>query len=267
MAKIHPTAFVDKQAELDEDVVVSAFAYIGPKVYIGKGTIIKPHTYIEENAKIGKNNIIGPYTVIGTPPQHLEYKGEETWVEIGDGNIIREFATIHRGTAKDQGLTRIGNNCMLMSYVHVAHDCFVEDNVIMANGATLAGHVRVGKRVVMGGFSAVHQFCRIGAYAFIGAMSGVDKDVPPFVKVFGIPAKIQGLNLVGLRRAGFTKEDIRKLSQALGIFLDGPATLKEVIVELKDVFGDDPLIAELITFLENPSRQGIMRRKPFEGEE
>ncbi|MCC6047979.1 MAG: acyl-ACP--UDP-N-acetylglucosamine O-acyltransferase [Thermodesulfobacterium sp.] len=267
MAKIHPTAFVDKQAELDEDVVVSAFAYIGPKVYIGKGTIIKPHTYIEENTKIGKNNIIGPYAVIGTPPQHLEYKGEETWVEIGDGNIIREFATIHRGTAKDQSLTRIGNNCLLMSYVHIAHDCVVEDNVIMANGATLAGHVRVGKRVVMGGFSAVHQFCRIGAYAFIGAMSGVDKDVPPFVKVFGIPAKIQGLNLVGLRRAGFTKEDIRKLSQALGIFLDGPATLKEVIVELKDVFGDDPLIAELITFLENPSRQGIMRRKPFEGEE
>jgi UDP-N-acetylglucosamine acyltransferase len=267
MAKIHPTAFVDKQAELDEDVVVSASAYIGPKVYIRKGTIIKPHAYIEENTKIGKNNIIGPYAVIGTPPQHLEYKGEETWVEIGDGNIIREFATIHRGTAKDQGLTRIGNNCMLMSYVHIAHDCFVEDNVIMANGATLGGHVRVGKRVVMGGFSAVHQFCRIGAYAFIGAMSGVDKDVPPFVKVFGIPAKIQGLNLVGLRRAGFTKEDIRKLSQALGIFLDGPATLKEVIVELKDVFGDDPLIAELITFLENPSRQGIMRRKPFEGEE
>ena len=267
MAKIHPTAFIDKQAELDEDVVVSAFAYIGPKVYIEKGTIIKPHAYIEENTKIGKNNIIGPYAVIGTPPQHLEYKGEETWVEIGDGNIIREFATIHRGTAKDQGLTRIGNNCMLMSYVHIAHDCFVEDNVIMANGATLGGHVRVGKRVVMGGFSAVHQFCRIGAYAFIGAMSGVDKDVPPFVKVFGIPAKIQGLNLVGLRRAGFTKEDIRKLSQALGIFLDGPATLKEVIVELKDVFGDDPLIAELITFLENPSRQGIMRRKPFEGEE
>jgi UDP-N-acetylglucosamine acyltransferase len=267
MANIHPTAFVDKQAELDEDVVVSAFAYIGPKVYIGKGTIIKPHTYIEENTKIGKNNIIGPYAVIGTPPQHLEYKGEETWVEIGDGNIIREFATIHRGTAKDQGLTRIGNNCMLMSYVHIAHDCFVEDNVILANGATLGGHVRIGKRVVMGGFSAVHQFCRIGAYAFIGAMSGVDKDVPPFVKVFGIPAKIQGLNLVGLRRAGFTKEDIRKLSQALGIFLDGPATLKEVIVELKDVFGDDPLIAELITFLENPSRQGIMRRKPFEGEE
>jgi UDP-N-acetylglucosamine acyltransferase len=267
MANIHPTAFVDKQAELDEDVVVSAFAYIGPKVYIGKGTIIKPHAYIEENTKIGKNNIIGPYAVIGTPPQHLEYKGEETWVEIGDGNIIREFATIHRGTAKDQGLTRIGNNCMLMSYVHIAHDCFVEDNVILANGATLGGHVRIGKRVVMGGFSAVHQFCRIGAYAFIGAMSGVDKDVPPFVKVFGIPAKIQGLNLVGLRRAGFTKEDIRKLSQALGIFLDGPATLKEVIVELKDVFGDDPLIAELITFLENPSRQGIMRRKPFEGEE
>jgi len=267
MAKIHPTAIVDKRAELDEDVEVLAYAYIGPKVYMGKGTIIKPHTYIEENVRIGKNNIIGPYAIIGTPPQHIEYKGEETWVEIGDGNTIREFTTIHRGTAKDQGLTKIGNNCLLMSYVHIAHDCVVDDNVIMANGATLGGHVRVGKRVVMGGFSAVHQFCRIGSYAFISAMSGVDKDVPPFVKVFGIPAKVQGLNLVGLRRAGFTKEDIRKLSQALGIFLDAPATLKEIVVELKDVFGDDPLVGELIAFLENPSRQGIMRRKPFEAED
>jgi UDP-N-acetylglucosamine acyltransferase len=137
----------------------------------------------------------------------------------------------------------------------------------MANNATLGGHVRVEEKVVMGGFSAVHQFCKIGAYAFIGAMSGVDKDVPPYVKVFGIPAKIQGINLIGLRRAGFTKEDIRKISQAIGYFLDAPSTIKEIITELRDIFGEDPIIERLILFLEKPSKQGIMRRKPFEGEE
>jgi UDP-N-acetylglucosamine acyltransferase len=267
MSKIHSTAYVDKKAELEEGVEIGPNAYIGPKVYIGKGTIVKANSYLESHTRIGENNQIGPFAVIGTPPQHLSYKGEETYVEIGDENIIREFVTIHRGTLQDAGITRIGNGCLLMSYVHIAHDCQVGDHVIMSNNATLGGHVRVGDRVVMGGFSAVHQFCRVGAYAFVGGMSGVDKDVPPFVKVFGVPARIQGLNLVGLRRAGWGKEEIRRLSQALGIFLDGPSTLKEVIQELKDIFGEDPLISQLITFLENPSKQGIMRRKPFEGED
>jgi UDP-N-acetylglucosamine acyltransferase len=154
-----------------------------------------------------------------------------------------------------------------MAYVHIAHDCKVGDHVVMANAATLGGHVRVGDRVVMGGFSAVHQFCRIGAYAFVSAMTGIDKDVPPYVKVFGVPGKIQGINLVGLRRAGFTKEDIRKISQAVGFFLDAPVTIKEVVQELREIFNEDPVVNELVKFLENPSRQGIMRRKPFEGEE
>ncbi|MDM7202883.1 MAG: acyl-ACP--UDP-N-acetylglucosamine O-acyltransferase [Thermodesulfobacteriaceae bacterium] len=267
MRKIHTTAIVDKSAELDEDIEVGPYAYIGPKVFIGRGTIIKAHSYLERNTKIGKFNQIGPFAVIGTPPQHLSYKGEETFVEIGDNNIIREFVTIHRGTSKDQGLTKVGNDCMLMSYVHIAHDCVVGNFVIMSNNATLGGHVKVEDYVVFGGFSAVHQFCRIGRYAFIAGMSGIDKDVPPYVKVFGIPAKIQGLNLVGLRRAGFGKEEIRKISQALSVFLDGPATLKEVVNELQDIFGEDPLIKNLINFLENPSKQGIMRRKPFEGED
>lgn len=267
MRKIHTTAIVDKSAELDEDIEVGPYAYIGPKVFIGRGTIIKAHSYLERNTKIGKFNQIGPFAVIGTPPQHLSYKGEETFVEIGDNNIIREFVTIHRGTLKDQGLTKVGNDCMLMSYVHIAHDCVVGNFVIMSNNATLGGHVKVEDYVVFGGFSAVHQFCRIGRYAFIAGMSGIDKDVPPYVKVFGIPAKIQGLNLVGLRRAGFGKEEIRKISQALSVFLDGPATLKEVVNELQDIFGEDQLIKNLINFLENPSKQGIMRRKPFEGED
>jgi UDP-N-acetylglucosamine acyltransferase len=267
MAKIDSTAYIDPSAQIDEEVEIGPGVYIGPKVSIGKGTIIKANTYIESNTKIGEYNQIGPFVVIGTAPQHLGYKGEETFVEIGNYNVIREFVTIHRGTSFDDGVTRIGNNCLLMCYVHIAHDCKVGNNVIMANNATLGGHVRVGDRVVMGGFSAVHQFCRIGAYAFVSAMTGVDKDVPPYVKVFGIPAKIQGVNLVGLRRAGFTKEEIRKISQAIGFFLDAPATIKEVIQELKEIFKDEPVVEELIKFLENPSRQGIMRRKPFEGEE
>ncbi|AIH04162.1 MULTISPECIES: acyl-ACP--UDP-N-acetylglucosamine O-acyltransferase [Thermodesulfobacterium] len=267
MAKIHPTAYVDPSSEIEEGVEIGPNVYIGPKVFIGKGTIIKPYSYIEKNTKIGENNIIGPSAVIGTDPQHLGYKGEETFVEIGNGNIIREFVTIHRGTPYDDGITRIGNHCLLMAYVHIAHDCKVGDHVVMANAATLGGHVRVGDRVVMGGFSAVHQFCRIGAYAFVSAMTGIDKDVPPYVKVFGVPGKIQGINLVGLRRAGFTKEDIRKISQAVGFFLDAPATIKEVVQELREIFNEDPVVNELVKFLENPSRQGIMRRKPFEGEE
>ncbi|WP_038057811.1 acyl-ACP--UDP-N-acetylglucosamine O-acyltransferase [Thermodesulfobacterium hydrogeniphilum] len=267
MAKIHPTAFIDPSAQIAEDVEIAPGVYIGPKVSIGKGTVIKANTYIESNTKIGENNQIGPFSVIGTAPQHLGYKGEETFVEIGNNNIIREFVTIHRGTAYDDGITRIGDNCLLMCYVHIAHDCKIGNNVVMSNNATLGGHVRVGNRVVMGGFSAVHQFCRIGAYAFVSAMTGVDKDVPPYVKVFGIPAKIQGVNLVGLRRAGFSKEDIRKISQAIGFFLDAPATIKEVIQELKDIFKGEPVVEELIKFLENSSKQGIMRRKPFEGEE
>ncbi|MFN4131590.1 MAG: acyl-ACP--UDP-N-acetylglucosamine O-acyltransferase [Caldimicrobium sp.] len=267
MLKIHPTAYVDKSAELEEGVEIGPNVYIGPKVYIGKGTIIKANTYIESHTKIGENNQIGPFTVIGTPPQHLAYKGEETFVEIGNNNIIREFVTIHRGTPKDAGITKIGSNCMLMSYVHIAHDCQLGNSIIMSNNATLGGHVKVDDLVVFGGFAAVHQFCRIGSFAFISGLSGVDKDVPPYVKVFGIPAKIQGLNLVGLRRAGMGKEEIRKISQALGIFLDGPSTLKEVIQELKDIFGEDPLVKRLVEFLENPSKQGIMRRKPFESED
>lgn len=267
MRKVHPTAIVDPSAELAEDVEIGPYVYVGPRVIIGKGTIIKAHSYIESHTRIGEFNQIGPFAVIGTPPQHLAYKGEETYVEIGNFNIIREFATIHRGTVQDKGITKIGDYCLLMSYVHVAHDCKIGNQVIMSNNATLGGHVVVGDKVVMGGFSAVHQFCRIGSFAFVSGMTGVDKDVPPYVKVFGIPAKIQSLNLVGLRRAGFTKEDIRKISQALGIFLDGPSTLKEVIQELRDIFGEDQLILELIRFLENPSKQGIMRRKPYEGEE
>jgi len=266
MNLIHSTAHIDKSAELAEEVVIGPNVYIGPKVFIDKGTVIKANSYIEANTRIGKYNQIGPFAVIGTPPQHLAYKGEETYVEIGDYNIIREFVTIHRGTALDEGVTRIGNHNLLMSYVHVAHDCKIGDYVIMSNNATLGGHVVVYDRVVMGGFSAVHQFCRIGNYAFVSGMSGIDKDVPPFVKVFGIPARIQGLNLVGLKRAGFTKEEIRKISQALGIFLDGPATLSEVIQELKDIFGNEPGVQILIQFLENPSKMGIMRRRSSNGE-
>ncbi len=259
--------YIHKDAHIEEGVKISPGVYIGPGVKIKKGTILKPYTYIECNTIIGENNEIGPFTVIGTAPQHIGYKGEETFVEIGNNNIIREFVTIHRGTKFDDGITRIGNNCLLMSYVHIAHDCKLGDRVIMANNATLGGHVRVGNYVVMGGFSAIHQFCKIGDYAFISAMTGVNKDVPPYVKVFGIPAKIQGINIVGLKRAGFSKEEIRKISQAISFFMNAPGTLKEIIQELKEIFKGEEKVEVIINFLENPSKQGLLRKKPGEGEE
>ena len=267
MPKIHPTAIIHPSAEIEEGVEIGPYTFIGPKVYIGRETKIGSHVVIEKNTRIGKRNLINHHAVIGTDPQHVAFKGEESWVEIGDENVIREFVTIHRGTAIDRCLTRIGNRCLLMAYVHIAHDCMLQDEIIMANNATLGGHVQVGSKVVFGGFSAVHQFCRIGPYAFVSAMSGVDKDVPPFVKVFGIPAKIQGVNLVGLRRAGFDKKSIRNISQALGIFLGGPAKIRETIEELRDAFPGDPHVQAFIEFISQPSRQGVMRRKPFEGEE
>ncbi len=267
MPKIHPTAVIHPSAEIEEEVEIGPYAVIGPQVFIGRGTKIGAHVIIERCTRIGRYNQINHHAVIGADPQHVGYKGEESWVEIGDQNVIREFVTIHRGTALDQGMTRIGHRCLLMAYVHIAHDCFLEDEIIMANNATLGGHVRVGTRVVFGGLSAVHQFCRIGPYAFVSGMSGVDKDVPPFVKVFGIPAKIQGVNLIGLRRAGFEKKNIRNISQALGIFLDGPARIRDTVEELRDAFPQDPHVQTFIEFISQPSRQGIMRRKPFEGEE
>jgi len=211
MTKIHPTAIVSKTAKLGENVEVGPYSIIGDQVKIGEGTGIKSHVVIEGDTTIGKNNIIYPFVSIGLVPQDLKFRGENSRVEIGDNNAIREHVTIHLGTKDGAMLTKVGSNCLLMVGVHIAHDCIVGNHVILANNATLAGHVEVGDHVVIGGLSAVHQFARIGFGAMIGGMSGVENDVIPHGLVMGERASLAGLNLVGMKRRGIARDDIHAL--------------------------------------------------------
>ncbi len=261
MIKIHPTAIVDPGAEIEDGVEIGPYTIIGPGVKIGKETKIGPHVVIERDTFIGRRNKIFAFVAIGAEAQHLAYKGEPSRVEIGDENIIREFVTIHRGTAIDECVTRVGNRCMLMAYVHIAHDCQIGDQVIMASYASLAGHVRVGNGVFFGGRVGVHQFCRIGDYAFIGAFSGVNKDIPPYVKVFGAPAGIYDLNLIGLRRAGFDSEAIKALRKALKIYLSSPNILSEIIKEIETQVELFPEVQKFLEFIRSPSRQGLIKKR------
>ncbi len=256
---IHPTAQVHPSAELDVGVEIGPYVIVGARVRIGAGTKIGPHTIIEEGVSLGRRNEIGPFVILGASPQHLAYGGEPTRLEIGHENVIREYVSIHRGTMLDQGVTRIGNRCYLMAYSHVGHDCQLGDEVILTNGVQLAGHVRVGKGVVIGGLAAVHQFCRLGEGAFVSGMSGVSKDVPPFVRVFGIPAAISGLNLVGLKRMGVSRETISALSRALRLFLRH-GTLAEALAKIRKEVPLLPEVERFLAFLEAPSRRGIIRR-------
>ncbi len=260
MKMIHPTAQVDPRAKLAEDVSIGPYCVIGPEVEIGPETTVYSHSVIEGHTTIGARNKIGPFASLGGAPQHLAYRDEPTRLIIGDENVLREYVSIHRGTTLDQGETRIGNRCYLMAYSHVGHDCVLEDEVILTNACHLGGHVRVGFGAVFGGGAFVHQFCRIGELAFVSGMTGVDKDVPPYFRVFGIPAKIAGLNLVGLKRRGISREEIKALSYALKIYLR-EGTVRDVISELRERFQDLPTISKLIQFLENPSRRGLTRKR------
>jgi len=209
--KIHPTAIVSPKAQLDASVEVGAYSIIGDEVKIGAGTVVKSHAVIEGDTTIGKNNIIFPFASIGLVPQDLKFAGEKSKVVIGDNNRIREHVTIHLGTKDGAMVTTVGNGCLLMVGVHIAHDCVVGDHVILANNATLAGHVVVGDHAIVGGLSAIHQFVRIGHGAMIGGMSGVEHDVIPYGLVMGERASLAGLNLVGMKRRNISRDDIHAL--------------------------------------------------------
>ena len=257
---IHPTAIVDTAAELDSTVEVGAYSVIEKGVRVGAGTRIAPHTCLSGPATIGKNNTIASYCTIGAPPQDIHYKGEPTKLTIGDNNEIREYCSIHRGSPGGHGITTIGNNNMLMAYVHVAHDCTLGNHVIMVNNATLGGHVEVGDRVTIGGMTAVHQFSRLGEYAFIGGMSGISMDVPPYVMVAGIrnDMQVRGINRIGLKRAGFSAEDIRQLGKAFTlIFKTKDLLLKEALAQVeKEISGSDP-VARMVDFFRTSKRSVI----------
>lgn len=257
---IHSTAIIDAGAELDSSVTVGPYTVIEKGVRIGAGTVIGPHAVITGATVIGRDNAIGPFTSIGTPPQDIKYKGEETGLVIGDNNQIREYCSIHRGTQDGHGITRIGNNNMLMAYAHVAHDCTLGNNVILVNNATLGGHVEVGNRVTIGGMTAVHQFSRIGEYAFIGGMSGISMDVPPYVIVAGIrnDMHVRSINRIGLKRAGFSGDDIRKLSRAFTlIFKTQDLLLQEALDKVLAEIPDCEPVTRLVTFFRESKRSVV----------
>lgn len=258
---IHPTAVIESGAELDPSVRVGPYAVIGAGVKIGADSEIGAHTVISGPTTIGVGNRIGSFTNLGAPPQDLSYRDEDTTLTIGDQNLIREYVSIHRGSVKGGGATIIGDHNMLMAYTHIAHDCRLGNHIIMANAATLGGHVIIEDRANLGGFVGVHQFTRIGKFSYIGGMSGLTKDVPPFTIVAGTRnrMRVSGINRIGLKRNGFEAEDIRKLHGAFKIiFLDESLLLQEALAKALAEFSDTSLVVELVDFIKK-SERGIIR--------
>ena len=252
---IHPTALVDPRAQLGEGVVVGPYCVVeGEKVAVGDGTRLDAFAQVKSHTVIGRGNRIHSYACLGGEPQHLGFKGEDTMVEIGDNNVIREYVTVHRGTAKGLGYTRIGSGCMLMAYVHIAHDCELGDRVIMANAASLAGHVSIGDCATVNGMSGVHQFVRIGEFSFLGAMGGFSQDVPPYTIATGVRAKLHGLNLIGLRRGGFSRENIGALKKAYQLIWRSDLTREEALEEALATLGDAPEVVRLVEFIRGSER-------------
>lgn len=262
MTIIHPTAIVDPKAELDDTVEIGAYSIIGPNVKIGAGTHVGPHVVIDGHTTIGTDNRFFQFSSIGGPPQDKKYAGEPTRLVIGDRNTIREFCTFNLGTAQDEGITSLGNDNLMLAYVHLAHDCRVGNNTVFSNNASLAGHVHVGDWVILSGFAAVHQFCKIGDHAFVGMNTSLTQDVPPFVLLSGNPAQPHGINIEGLKRRGFTREQINDLRNAYKLIYKSGLTLEEAKAALAQAEAQSPSSAQhlrqLREFLDTTTR-GIVR--------
>ena len=262
MARIHATALVDAQAELAADVEIGAYTLIGPEVRIGAGTVIGPHCVVEGRTTIGRDNRFFQFSSIGAAPQDMKYAGEPTELHIGDRNTVREFCTFNRGTTQDGGVTRVGDDNWVMAYVHLAHDVQLGSHTILANNATLAGHVQVGDWAIVGGLTGVHQFCKIGAHVMTGFQSHVSQDVPPFMTISGNPLAVHGINAEGLRRRGFSRERIALVKQMHRLLYRDGLTLeraREAIAALVGtVEGGDADVAMLLDFLAASTR-GIVR--------
>ena len=257
-AKIHPTAIVHENAIIGKNVEIGPYTIIGDNVEIGDDCWIAPHVVIKGTTKMGKGNKIYQFASVGEDCQDLKYNGETTYLEIGDNNVFRESCTIHRGTAQDASMTKIGNNCLLMAYVHVAHDCILGDNIILSNNATLAGHSKLANNVIIGGLTALHQFSRVGEYAMIGGCSAVNKDIPPFFMASGNYVQAQGINSVGLKRNGFSSATIMHIKRAYKSICRQGNTLAEAKAEIAENVADCPELQTLLDFISDENR-GIVR--------
>lgn len=256
--RIHPTAVISSGAQIGVDCAIGPFAIIGEDVVLGNRVRIDGHCVIEGRTRIGDESHIFPFVSIGLPPQDLKFAGEQTETEIGRGTRIREFVTVHRGTAGGGGITRIGEDCFLMAQAHVAHDCLIGNNVIMANAATLAGHVLVADGANIGAYSGVHQFCRVGREAYVGGYSVVVKDALPFALTVGNHAKCYGLNKVGMRRRGYSRETLDALHHAFHLLLSAKLNTSQAIERIRAEITNVPEVDELLQFVET-SQRGVVK--------
>jgi UDP-N-acetylglucosamine acyltransferase len=256
MAKIHPTAIVEGNVQLGEGVEIGPYSILKGDIKIGDNTKIGARVSIYHNVEIGRNCQIHDGAVIGNAPQHLRDEGTNGKVIIGDNTILREFVTVNRGTNFDKGITKIGNNCFLMAYCHVAHDCEVGDHVIMANAATMGGHSVIEHHAFIGGLAAIQQWCRVGAYAMVGGLSGVNKDVPPYTRAAGHHVELKGLNIVALKRNNFSPEDISLLKKAYRRLFTSKKPVRQTLEEIKQELGNNPHVLYFVNFIEEAIKSG-----------
>lgn len=249
---IHPSAIVDPKAELGRDVTIGPWAYVGPHCVVGDGCVISMRATLEEHVILAPRVTVGIGSVLGGKPQDLKFKGEVTTVEIGEGTTLREYLTINRGTS-ESFKTTVGKNCFLMSYVHLAHDCHIGDGVIISNGTQLAGHVTVHDRAIISGLCAVHQFAKIGRHSFIGGMSRISKDIPPFVKAVGNPVQLYGLNSIGLQRSGFKEEVVAELKKAYRLFFRSDLNISQAMERVGEL-QPYPEVQAFVAFVEESGR-------------
>jgi UDP-N-acetylglucosamine acyltransferase len=258
-AIIHPTAIVDRGAELGVNVRIGPYCTVGPHVVIEDGAELVSHVVVEGHTRIGPGARLFPFCTVGMAPQDFKYQGEPTRCDVGAGTHVREHCTIHRGTVTGKGITTVGSDCLLMAVVHVAHDCTVGSNVIIANNVVMGGHVSIADHAVIGGAAAIHQYVRIGRAAMIGGVSGVEADVIPFGSVIGNRARLAGLNVIGLKRRGFDKAQIQQLHLAFRTLFGHTGVFAQRLADTRLRFGNDPLVAEVLAFIDTPGHRGLIR--------
>jgi UDP-N-acetylglucosamine acyltransferase len=254
-AHVHPTAIIHQKAELAEDVAIGPYSVIGEHVRIGRGTRVDSHVVVEGWTDIGEHCQIHSFVSLGAPPQHLQYKGEKTHVRIGNHNILREYVTVNRGTTFGGGVTSLEDHNVLMAYVHIAHDCHIGNHVVMANAATLAGHITIGDHAIVGGLSGIHQYVRLGVYSMVGGCSAVGQDVPPFMRAAGgYRARLYGINTIGLKRHAFSDDRIRLLKRVYRALFRSKLRIAEAVKQVRNDFADSRDVRELLVFIDGTKR-------------